>query len=228
MEDKCYRNELKQVISIDTKKMLSRRLGSILKMDPNYKESSYKVRSLYFDNLHNDALIAKLDGIPNREKFRIRCYNDDFQFIKLEKKVKEFNKGYKLSTLINIEETEKIINSDIDFMKNGSDNLLREFYIKIRTKGLRPTTIIEYERQAFIYAPGNTRVTLDYNIGCSMNKTGFFDLKLPMIEPEKGRCVLEVKFDSFLSDLIKTLIASDSGILSANSKYASGRLCCGI
>ena len=39
-----------------------------------------------FDNSDDKALLEKINGIPGREKFRIRYYNDDLSFITLEKK----------------------------------------------------------------------------------------------------------------------------------------------
>ena len=49
----------------------------------------YRVRSLYFDNYNDKVLREKIDGVNEREKFRLRLYNDDTSFIKLEKKVKK-------------------------------------------------------------------------------------------------------------------------------------------
>lgn len=52
-------------------------------------QGEYKIRSIYFDHYHDKALQEKLMGINNREKFRIRYYNDDVSFIRLEKKSKD-------------------------------------------------------------------------------------------------------------------------------------------
>ncbi|MFZ7134589.1 MAG: VTC domain-containing protein [Eubacteriales bacterium] len=117
-------------------------------------------------------------------KFRIRTYNDDYQVIKLEKKVKELRKGYKLSTRLTKAETEKIILGDIQFLKDKEDALLREFYIKYKTNPLQPKTIIIYEREAYKFSPGNTRITLDFNNRTNINSVDFFNQNQSYFEIE--------------------------------------------
>jgi len=55
----------------------------------------YKTRSLYFDNYDDKVVIDKLSGQSVREKFRLRYYNDDISFIRLEKKNKANRLAYK-------------------------------------------------------------------------------------------------------------------------------------
>jgi hypothetical protein len=54
-------------------------------------------------------LKEKLYGVNNREKFRIRYYNDDPSFIKLEKKTKVNGLGTKLSAPLTKAECEKLL-----------------------------------------------------------------------------------------------------------------------
>jgi len=49
----------------------------------------------YFDTPADKALMEKIDGVDNREKIRIRLYNHDDSFIKLEKKIKVNGKYHK-------------------------------------------------------------------------------------------------------------------------------------
>lgn len=86
MEELCYRNEYKHSISQGSKAALSSRLSKILKRDENSHGKSYLIKSLYFDTMYNEILNEKLDGVSYREKFRIRCYNNDYSYIRLEKK----------------------------------------------------------------------------------------------------------------------------------------------
>lgn len=81
-----YRNELKQYINIGDYIILRNRLEVICSKDKHAQRSGkYKIRSLYFETPDDKALREKLDGVNNREKFRLRYYDDDFSFIKLEK-----------------------------------------------------------------------------------------------------------------------------------------------
>ena len=65
--------------------VLSRQLDRVLERDPNGDENNeYHIRSLYFDTIYNDALLDKLDGVKNRDKYRIRIYNFSDKFIRME------------------------------------------------------------------------------------------------------------------------------------------------
>ncbi len=60
-----------------------------MERDPHARpDGTYTVHSLYFDDWRDTALREKIDGLPRREKFRIRYYNGDLSFIRLEKKSK--------------------------------------------------------------------------------------------------------------------------------------------
>lgn len=57
-------------------------------MDSHTINGRYEIRSLYFDNLQDKALLEKINGVNVREKFRVRYYNGDASFLLLEKKSK--------------------------------------------------------------------------------------------------------------------------------------------
>ena len=67
-----YRHEWKHEISFSDMMILRQRLGAVMQRDENAKGGKYFIRSLYFDNAADKALREKLDGVNNREKFRIR------------------------------------------------------------------------------------------------------------------------------------------------------------
>ena len=84
------RHELKFFISEMQYQVLSRQLDRVLWRDPNGDENNeYHIRSLYFDTIFNDALFDKLDGVQNRNKYRIRIYNLKDKLIKLECKTSQ-------------------------------------------------------------------------------------------------------------------------------------------
>ena len=88
-----YRYELKYIINPSIAQILKSRLENIMTIDENsiYDNHTYKIRSLYFDNDSSDAYYEKLNGVLYREKYRIRYYNDDDSFIRLERKLKHNN-----------------------------------------------------------------------------------------------------------------------------------------
>jgi len=126
-----YRHELKHYINLSDYIAIRNRLGCIMRLDKNADENrEYLIRSLYFDNFQNKALREKIDGINHREKFRIRLYNNDASFIRLEKKMKNNGLCAKVSAAISKEECIRIINGDIDFLRNSDTPLLMSYISK--------------------------------------------------------------------------------------------------
>lgn len=221
-----FRHELKHTINIGDYIALKMRLKSIAKSDKNVDASGqYRIRSLYFDNLHDKALREKIDGVNNREKFRIRYYNDDFDFIRLEKKSKLNGLCHKKSTPLTKMQCEAILAGDIEWMKHEEDPLLMELYIKMYNEQLRPKTLVDYIREPFVYEPGNVRITIDRDIRTGLYLTDLFDLDAPMIQVnEPGTMILEVKYDAFLPAIMADLVQTPNRRSSAFSKYAVCRM----
>lgn len=100
-----FRHEKKHYISKSDHIALRQRLRAVMSPDPHTgADGVYQVHSLYFDDWRDTALREKLEGAPRREKFRIRYYNDDLSYIKLEKKSKIRGLCQKESTVITEEE----------------------------------------------------------------------------------------------------------------------------
>lgn len=225
MNELVLRHELKHHINYMDYVAIRNRLLAITKQDSNVgADGTYQIRSLYFDNYENKALREKINGISNREKFRIRYYNDDLSYIKLEKKSKIYGLCNKLSATITKEECEKIINGDIEWMKDSNQALLVELYAKMHYQQLRPKTIVEYTREPYIYQPGNVRITFDSNIRSGIHSTDFLDKESPMISAnEKNIIILEVKYDQFLPEIIEDIIQMKDRRTGAFSKYVACR-----
>lgn len=219
-----YRHELKQEISYLDMLVLRQRLLAVMQRDLHVADGKYEIRSLYFDNARDKALREKTDGVNVREKFRIRYYNGDSSFIKLEKKSKINGLCLKESARLTKEETQAIINGNVGWMKDSSESLIRELYIKMIIQGLRPKTIVDYTREPFIFAPGNVRVTLDYNIRTGMLGTDFFNMSCTTIPAGEDAIILEVKWDEFLPDIIRDIVQLKNGRAGAFSKYAACRI----
>lgn len=218
------RHELKHIINYSDFLELSKRLPIIAKKDANtLSDNSYIVRSLYFDNYMDKALIEKIDGVNEREKFRIRLYNSNLDIIKLEKKAKKNGLCYKESTAISKEICQKLLEGDINILKESKNKLCFELFGKMNYEQLRPKNIVVYNRQAFTYPIGNVRITLDYNIRGSMNTYDFLKSNIVAI-PTGNQFILEVKYDEFLPDLIRGAVALNNRSISAFSKYAITRM----
>lgn len=219
-----YRHEWKHEISFSDMMILRQRLGAVMQRDKNAKGGKYFIRSLYFDNTADKALREKLDGVNNREKFRIRYYNLDPSLIHLEKKSKRNSLGSKESAELTAAEAQAIVDGDWEWMRDADRPLVRELYSKIQSQGLRPKTIVDYIREPFVYAPGNVRVTLDYDIRTGLRSTDFLNPDCVTIPAGDAPIILEVKWDAFLPSLIRDIVQLEGRHTSAFSKYAICRI----
>lgn len=219
-----FRHEWKHEINLSDTYAIRQRLRAVMRMDKNAKDGKYFIRSLYFDNLSDKALREKLDGINCREKFRIRYYDHDTSLIHLEKKSKINGLGNKQSADLTAEEAQAIVDGDYDWMIASDRPLVQELYAKIRSQGLRPKTIVDYTREPFVYAPGNVRVTLDYNIRTGLLCTDFLKSDCITIPAGNAPIILEVKWDEFLPSVIRDIVQLESRRTSAFSKYAVCRI----
>lgn len=226
MKDLKFRNEIKHYINISDYFSIRSRLMQIMRIDKNSNaDREYRIRSLYFDNIRDKVLMEKINGINEREKFRIRFYNDDHSFIRLEKKSKINGLCNKISESISKNECKRILNRDIDFLKVSNKGLFVELYSKMKWDLLRPKTIVDYTREAYVYPVGNVRITFDKNIRTGIHSKNLFDKDLPTINSVDNRyIVLEVKYDEFLPAIIQDIIQTNDRRAQSISKYAAARI----
>lgn len=218
------RHELKHYINYGDVLQLRSRLACVAKPDENSsQDNGYVVRSLYFDNFNDKALKEKINGVNDREKFRLRYYNDNTEFIRLEKKSKRNGICYKESTMVTPEQCERLLSGDITVLKENGSPLCLELYAKMYYQQLRPKNIVEYRREAYVYPPGNVRITMDYDIRTGKNPRDFLKTEAAPISIA-GVYILEVKYDEFLPEIIRGMVSLSSRSSSAFSKYAATRI----
>ena len=218
-----YRHEYKHEISLSDMLALRTRLSAVMKRDVHTVDGKYFIRSLYFDNPQDKALKEKLNGVNKREKFRIRYYNYDTSVIHLEKKSKINGLCIKESAFLTKEMAQAIVDGDYAWMLKSNEPLLQELYSKIMSQGLRPKTIVDYEREPFVFSAGNVRVTLDYNIRTGVNCTDFLNPDCVTV-PTGNSIILEVKWDEYLPDIIRNIVQLPSCRTQTFSKYAVCRI----
>lgn len=221
-----YRNEIKFIISKTMAEVLKQRLSLIMSVDTNSynSDNSYLIRSLYFDNENSDAYYEKMDGVEYRKKYRIRIYNFDDKFIRLECKYKHNNKTSKDQILIDKELCSKIINGKIDEIDLTKDNLLRQFALDYRLNRLNPSIIIDYNRVAFTYHVSDVRITFDSQIKSGMYNYNLFDKNATTYRViDDNQMVLEVKFNEILPESIALILQTVPTFRQAFSKFATCR-----
>ena len=218
------RHELKHEISMSDMIAIRQRMRAIAKSDPHAIDGKYFIRSLYFDTPEDRALIEKQSGISQRQKFRIRYYNYDTSVINLEKKLKSGGLGCKISAGLDVKQAEKIVNGDTSWMMDSDNELIRELYSLMVSDRLGPKTIVDYTREPFIYGHGNVRVTLDYNIRTGLHLTDFLNTECVTVSASFGTCIMEVKWDDYLPDIIRDAVRLPHSRNGSFSKYEACRL----
>lgn len=223
-ENVQFRHEVKHEISNHDMLILRQRLRAVMKPDGHAVNGQYAIRSLYFDNLEDKALMEKLDGVNIREKYRIRLYNNVPSIIHLERKFKHGGLGIKTSANLTPKQAQAIADGDVEWMGGSNDEVILGFYTRIRNEGLKAKVIVDYIREPFVFAPGNVRVTLDYGIRTSMNCTDFLNPDCVTIPIKDSPCIMEVKWDNYLPDVIRDAVQLDGRRSTAFSKYAASRM----
>ena len=216
------RHEEKYICSERQLVIIENRLKAVMPVDANQTGSDYHIRSLYFDTAGDRMYHESLNGVNKRIKYRLRFYNMDTGFFRMERKDSVRNMKQKYSARVGIDTATALI--DNKYPEDTDDKVLNEIYVLSKTEGLHPAAIVDYRRTAFTHPIGNVRITLDRDIACTSRTGEFLDkhaLLYPVMPP--GRHVLEVKYDNILPGYIKAVI--DAGNLErvSFSKYAYAR-----
>lgn len=216
-----FRHEYKHSITPADMVTLRMRLSAVMRHDRFTVGGKYFIRSLYFDNIFDKALLEKLNGLNQREKFRIRYYNGDTSFIRLEKKSKFGGLSSKQSAPLTYEQADLLARGIP--VRDSKNELINELAFKMDTQLLKPKTIVDYTREAFVYPAGNVRVTLDYNIRTGMDSTELLDPNCVTV-PSGEDIILEVKWDEYIPSVIEQAVQLGSRQTSSFSKYAACRI----
>ena len=221
-----YRREIKYIISKKQYSDMVRYMDNFLDKDEHSRDKPYTVNSVYFDSINNIDFYEKMAGLPNRKKIRLRYYNDDESYYRLEKKEKfndnQIKKGFEIKKEDALEVTEGRYECLHDYFGLSSHAL--EIYM-ILTQGLyRPVVKVAYDRIAYTHSLYDTRVTFDSNI---RKKEGLIRLKHDEKEynsVDSDQAVLEVKFSGKCPQFITDCLRHFELEQNSYSKYCSSRI----
>lgn len=221
-----FRHELKYFIHYREYEGLRNRLKTLLAKDSfAAMDGSYHIRSLYFDDMYESALYDKTFGVFRREKYRIRIYNKSDAVIKLERKTKYDQYICKESKILSRSQYEMILKNDVEFLLDTGSSLCRDFYIKVRDSQLKPSVIVDYEREAYVFKYSDVRITFDKMLSAGINSYDIFDKNLVTVNAFKEPVmILEVKYNDFLADSVRDLLQLKSHEFTAASKYVICRV----
>ena len=217
------RHELKFYINEMQYYVLSGVLDQVLQRDPFGDEyNEYHIRSLYFDTVFNSALFDKLDGNPNRDKYRIRIYNLSDRTIKMECKTKVGSLISKRSQTIPRLLCEQLMAGDPTGLETTRSGLLNDVYREMTVNLLRPVVIVDYVREAYLHPAEEVRITFDKQLRTGLWSTDLFNPELPTVPPfDNNEIILEVKFNRLLPPYIRDILNTycQGACNSAISKY---------
>lgn len=218
---KKWRNELKYYIHPFEYHSLRTRCNTLLQKDRHsLSDEGYHIRSLYFDNIHDGALFDKDYGLLQRKKYRIRIYNKQDQTIKLERKNRIGDNICKESASLSRSEYDRIMQGDLQFLLKREEPLLQQFYYGVAVHGLRPSVIVDYTREAYIYPMGDVRITFDKGLSTVINSKDIFAVHaVPVGIFREPREIIEIKFTEFLPTFVRDLLDFQSSLRTAISKY---------
>lgn len=203
---------------------LQERLRAVMTPDENAGSGGwYTISSLYYDDIADTDYRDTVEGNPYRRKHRVRIYNHSLDTIKLEVKIKQYDRIAKVSDVITRDELCELIQGRPIAWGSHGDDARSEFHERMMTRCMRPRVIVTYERLAFVYGPGNTRITFDTNIRASDRVERFGDADLVYDRPEGEDYVLEVKYDAFIPDHIRQILETNTMLRETCSKYAMCR-----
>lgn len=218
---KTFRHEYKYIISYADMLILRTKLNKVLNIDRS--DDGYLIRSLYFDSIDDEDYYDKLGGEINRKKIRLRIYEPNADFVKLEIKAKHDIHQLKRSLVLDKETALELIKENYDVLLKFDDETAKEAYTILRKGLYKPKVIIEYQRIAYITAT-TTRITFDYDIKSSNDVECFFDEDINYNDlTNKTDVVLEVKFDRFLEPYLSNILGSYGTRGQSVSKYVMGR-----
>lgn len=225
MNTRKYRHEIKFIISKQMSLVLKQRLALAMDVDKNSVnlDNTYFIRSLYFDDINSTAYYEKIDGVLYRKKYRIRIYNNDSSFIRLERKWKHNNMTSKDQLKISKENCINLLTNQFDNIDKEllNHSLMKEFITDIKVFGLKPSVIVDYKRLAYTYPISEVRITFDEKIKSGLYNCNLFNMdRITYDVIDNDEVVLEVKFNEVLPEHISIILQTIPMYRQAVSKFA--------
>ena len=216
-----FRHEIKLLLSYPDYLSMRSKLSALLPLDPNTGEKGeYFIRSLYFDDKSRSAYFDKLAGVADRKKYRLRVYNLSDSVIKLECKEKRGDQIRKRSASVSPEAARAMIRGDFSPLCDCDDPLCREVLSLAGGKGLEPSAVVDYDREAYLHPVSNVRLTFDKALHSGISGADIFDPKLVTVPVFEDQSVIfEVKYDDVLPKFLQSVIAGSHGSKLALSKF---------
>ena len=214
------RLEHKYIISyVDYFKIIDS-MRNLLIHDKHGENDSYKVISIYMDDLVFTGAADKAFGNQVHKKYRVRYYDDPSKK-KLELKYKVGEESTKYSCTISDEIFNAIIEQDLDVLERHFDEkLIRMYTLDMLKNMLSPICYIKYKREAFKDELDNLRVTFDHSLNVERYTGHENEMEMKLLLDTN--LIMEVKFEHYMPRTIRGILKKISLNQIAYSKYFMG------
>ena len=145
--NEVLRQERKFLISATQRARFEGQLDALLHQDTHngdLVQGGYRVRSLYFDTLSDRDFNAKMDGVEERRKMRLRVYHPQDKTAFLEMKQKQGSNQLKRSLPIRCEDAVRLIAGDFSPLLKYKEAFAAECYAILNREHYRPKTVVEF------------------------------------------------------------------------------------
>ena len=216
-----FRHEIKLLLTQADYRLMSARLSALLMHDENAGEDGeYFIRSLYFDDASHMAYREKLSGVADRKKYRLRIYNHSDLVIKLECKEKRGDRIKKRAVSVPRAAADGMTHGDFSQLYESDDTLCREILSLAKGRGLAPSVVVDYDREAYVHPVGNVRLTFDKALHAGISGADIFNKELVTVPifPDES-VIFEIKYDELLPTYIRDLVSTSHGERIALSKF---------
>ena len=234
---KFARYEFKFVVNDRLCQTLEEEISHFMRFDGfvhSELENRYVVRSLYFENMAATNFYEKIDGIPERRKFRIRTYERDFKPetpIYLEEKGRHNQRTFK--NRIELTNEDFLLATDPDMRwelinKYPDFSMVKRFVFDSERRSLLPRVLVDYQRRPYVSDFDlNFRITFDSQLFAQGANT-LFPIDFNPISCEAGFTIIEIKFHRRIPAWFHRLIQVYDLHRVSISKFCVGMEKCGL
>lgn len=206
--ERTLRHEYKFPATTAQCEVLRERFSAVMTPDTHGDNGCYRVTSVYLDDVYRSAYNDKLIGADTRKKYRIRTYDLSEKLLHFECKYKDRDMTSKRGIWISLGQYHSILKGDYSFVWSGEyeGTILEDASYSNALALLRPSVIVDYNRQAFINPEGNVRFTIDSGFKAGAFSDDMLSENIGYLPVEDFTAVIEIKYDDYLPSYLEELL----------------------
>lgn len=206
--ERTLRHEYKFPATTAQCEVLRERFSAVMTPDNHGDNGCYRVTSVYLDDVYRSAYNDKLIGADTRKKYRIRTYDLSEKLLHFECKYKDRDMTSKRGIWISPGQYHSILKGDYSFVWSGEyeGTILEDASYSNALALLRPSVIVDYNRQAFINPEGNVRFTIDSGFKAGAFSDDMLSENIGYLPVEDFTAVIEIKYDDYLPSYLEELL----------------------